>query len=85
MIASSRQDDIVYAELTVRENFIFSGKFQLPAGTPTKEIEDLADETMASLGLSRVMHSIVGDVTRRGVSGGEKVTNLCSMQVEDYT
>ena len=37
-----------------------------------KEIEDLADETMANLGLSRVMHSIVGDVTRRGVSGGEK-------------
>ena len=36
------------------------------------EIKDLADETMASLGLSRVMHSIVGDVTRRGVSGGEK-------------
>lgn len=27
---------------------------------------------MASLGLSRVMHSIVGDVNRRGVSGGEK-------------
>jgi ABC-type multidrug transport system ATPase subunit len=64
------QDDIVYAELTVRENFIFSGKFQLPKGTPMQEIEDLADETMASLGLSRVMHSIVGDVTRRGVSGG---------------
>lgn len=66
------QDDIVYAELTVRENFVFSGKFQLPKGTPMQEIEDLADETMASLGLSRVMHSIVGDVTRRGVSGGEK-------------
>ncbi|CAB9522559.1 Putative white-brown complex homolog protein 30 [Seminavis robusta] len=66
------QDDIVYAELTVRENFIFSGRFQLPKDTSTKDIEDLADATMANLGLSRVMHSIVGDVTRRGVSGGEK-------------
>ena len=59
----------MYAELTVRENLIFSGKFQLPRGTPLSDIEDLADETMASLGLSRVMNSIVGDVTRRGVSG----------------
>jgi len=66
------QDDIVYAELTVRENLIFSGKFQLPGDTPREEIEDLADETMAGLGLSRVMNSIVGDVNRRGVSGGEK-------------
>ena len=56
----------------MRENFVFSGQFQLPKGTPIEEIEDLADETMANLGLSRVMHSIVGDVTRRGVSGGEK-------------
>ena len=66
------QDDIVYSELTVRENLIFSGKFQLPKGTPIQEIEDLADATMASLGLSCVMHSIVGDVHRRGISGGEK-------------
>jgi ABC-type multidrug transport system ATPase subunit len=58
--------------LTVRENFIFAGRFQLPKGTPKKEIADLADATMANLGLSRVMHSVVGDVTRRGVSGGEK-------------
>ncbi|CAB9510243.1 Putative white-brown complex homolog protein 30 [Seminavis robusta] len=66
------QDDIVFAELTVRENLIFSGKFQLPNGTPLDEIEDLADKTMAALGLSRVMNSMVGDVRRRGVSGGEK-------------
>ena len=51
---------------------MFSGRFQLPSGTPLSEIEDLADETLASLGLSRVADSIVGDVTRRGVSGGEK-------------
>jgi ABC-type multidrug transport system ATPase subunit len=32
----------------------------------------MANATMASLGLSRVANSVVGDVTRRGVSGGEK-------------
>lgn len=62
----------MYAELTVRENLIFAGRFRLPAGTPEEEIEDLADATLANLGLSRVANSPVGDVRRRGVSGGEK-------------
>ncbi|KAL3921731.1 MAG: hypothetical protein SGILL_002591 [Bacillariaceae sp.] len=66
------QDDIVYAELTVRENLIYSGKFRLPKATPIEEIEELADETLASLGLSRVANSPVGDIRRRGVSGGER-------------
>ncbi|VEU38252.1 unnamed protein product [Pseudo-nitzschia multistriata] len=66
------QDDIVYAELTVRENFIFAGKFRLPKGTSDKEVQELVDETIANLGLARVANSPVGDVKRRGVSGGEK-------------
>ena len=66
------QDDIVFAELTVRENLMYSGRFRLPRGTPLREIEDLADSVLANLGLSRKANSIVGDVTRRGVSGGEK-------------
>lgn len=66
------QDDIVFAELTVRENLMYSGRFRLPRGTPLQEIEDLADTVLANLGLSRKANSIVGDVTRRGVSGGEK-------------
>ncbi|CAJ1948621.1 unnamed protein product [Cylindrotheca closterium] len=66
------QDDVVYAELTVRENLVFAGKLSLPRGTAIDEIEDLADSTLANLGLSRVANSLVGDVKRRGVSGGEK-------------
>jgi ABC-type multidrug transport system ATPase subunit len=31
-----------------------------------------ADSTLANLGLSRVANSPVGDIKRRGVSGGEK-------------
>ena len=66
------QDDIVFAELTVRENLIYAGKFMLPKGTPMDDIEDLADDVIADLGLSRVADSLVGDITRRGISGGEK-------------
>lgn len=66
------QDDVVYAEMTVRENLIFSGRFRLPRLTSNEEIAELADETLANLGLARVADSLVGDVKRRGVSGGEK-------------
>jgi len=55
------QDDSLYEQLTVRENFIFSGMFQLPEGTPMIEIEDLADATMANLDLCRIMHNLVGE------------------------
>ena len=66
------QEDIVYADLTVRENLLYSGRLKLPAGTTEDEIAELADETMAALGLSRIANSLVGDARCRGVSGGEK-------------
>ena len=71
-IDRSTQDDIVWPSLTVRENLVFSGRFRLPRGTSEGDIEDLADLTLASLGLSRVAESHVGDVNKRGVSGGER-------------
>lgn len=58
--------------MTVGETLLYSGRLQLPAGTSEKEIAELADETMAALALSRIANSLVGDATRRGVSGGEK-------------
>lgn len=67
-----KRDDIVFAELTVKENLVFAGKFKLPRGTPLDDIEKLADDVIADLGLTRVANSMVGDVHRRGVSGGEK-------------
>ncbi len=52
---------------------MFAGKFQLPGSTKTKDIKELAEETMASLGLTPVADSIVGDESRRGVSGGKSM------------
>ena len=51
---------------------MFAGKLRLPRGTPLSKIEDLADDVIADLRLTKVSSSIVGDVTRRGISGGEK-------------
>jgi len=66
------QEDIVYPDLTVKENLLYAGRLTLPAGTRREEIAELADEVMASLGLSRIANSLVGDARRRGISGGEK-------------
>jgi len=56
----------------VQENLLFAGKFRLPKGTSSGDINFIAEQTMSSLGLSRVADSIVGDVTVRGISGGER-------------
>ena len=66
------QDDIVWPNLTVKENLVFSGRFRLPKGTDEEDIDELADFTLANLGLSRVADNPVGDVSNRGVSGGER-------------
>jgi ABC-type multidrug transport system ATPase subunit len=66
------QDDIVFADLTVMENFIYNGLLRLPKGTKLEEIQELAEETVTSLGLRRVAHNLVGDHRKRSLSGGEK-------------
>ena len=66
------QDDILYTDLTVRENLVYAGRFRLPAGTSDQELNALADQVLASLALSHIGNSLVGDINRRGISGGEK-------------
>lgn len=51
---------------------MYNGLLRLPRGTPIDEIKELAEETVASLGLRRVAHNLVGDHQNRGLSGGEK-------------
>lgn len=66
------KDDVMHAELTIKENFLFTGKLTLPRGTSIHDILALTSDVITDLGLNRVANSIVGDISRRGVSGGEK-------------
>jgi ABC-type multidrug transport system ATPase subunit len=54
------------------ENLLFAGKFRLPRGTSSEEIRMIAEEILSRLGLARVAQSLVGNVSKRGISGGEK-------------
>ncbi|TPX55433.1 hypothetical protein PhCBS80983_g05319 [Powellomyces hirtus] len=66
------QEDVMLRELTVRENILHAARVKLPSAWTNKEIEDYTEAVIASLGLSHVAHSIIGDETTRGVSGGQR-------------
>ncbi|KAL7746683.1 hypothetical protein RI367_007962 [Sorochytrium milnesiophthora] len=66
------QEDVMLRELTVRENILHAARIKLPADWTSRDINDYADAVVASLRLSHVAHTQVGDETQRGVSGGQR-------------
>jgi len=66
------QDDIMLRELTVRENIQFSARVRLPPTWTREQVESHVDAVIGALGLQEVQHSVVGDSTNRGISGGQR-------------
>jgi ABC-type multidrug transport system ATPase subunit len=66
------QDDIVFPELTVRENILHSARCRLPASWRDKEIQDHVDSLLACLQLTHVKHLRVGDPVKPAISGGQR-------------
>ncbi|KAJ3321188.1 hypothetical protein HDV06_004531 [Boothiomyces sp. JEL0866] len=56
------QEDVMHRDMTVRENISYSAKIKLPSTWKSSEIDEL----------SHVAHSIIGDETSRGISGGQR-------------
>ncbi len=61
------QDDLVYSDLTVRENIEYSSC--LKRGQFDKA---LIENIITNLGLSKVADKIVGSIENRGISGGQR-------------
>lgn len=75
------QDDVLLPELTVRENVAFSARMRLPrSGWDEARVQRHVDAIVDSLGLTEVADSLVGDASRRGISGGQK--KRCSIGLE---
>lgn len=72
------QDDTLMAELTVREHVTFAARMRLPRkGWPEARLSRHVSAVLDVLGLTGVADSQVGDVSRRGISGGQrKRTNI---------
>lgn len=66
------QEDILYADLTVREILLFAAKLRLPAAMSEAEKVSRADEIIRVLGLNHIADSRIGSHEKRGISGGER-------------
>ena len=68
------QEDTVYGDLTVRENLEFSAQLRLPSSDvwTNEKKEALVKSVLDIIGLAHIKHSLVGDVKKRGISGGQK-------------
>eukprot|EP00638_Chattonella_subsalsa_P009328 CAMPEP_0117741362 /NCGR_PEP_ID=MMETSP0947-20121206/4872_1 /TAXON_ID=44440 /ORGANISM="Chattonella subsalsa, Strain CCMP2191" /LENGTH=571 /DNA_ID=CAMNT_0005557613 /DNA_START=386 /DNA_END=2098 /DNA_ORIENTATION=+ len=65
------QADALYPLLTVRETLAYAASFRI-ANKTHKEKQRIVDATLATLKLTGVQNTIVGDELNRGISGGEK-------------
>ncbi|CAK9051481.1 Putative white-brown complex homolog protein 30 (Putative non-intrinsic ABC protein 12) (WBC-related protein 1) [Durusdinium trenchii] len=66
------QDDIVHEHLTVREQLYYSARLRNAEGTPPAMINNIVEDVLNVMQLLDVQHSLVGDVEKRGISGGQR-------------
>lgn len=65
------QDDILFGELTVFENLLFTARIREPLAA-LDELEIRIDDVLESLKLSEFKHARVGTVESKGLSGGQR-------------
>lgn len=66
------QDDALFAQLTVRETLLYSARLRLPGSMSLAEKAARVEDILTQLGLARCADTLVGNESRRGVSGGER-------------
>ncbi|CAK9071121.1 Putative white-brown complex homolog protein 30 (Putative non-intrinsic ABC protein 12) (WBC-related protein 1) [Durusdinium trenchii] len=66
------QDDIVHEHLTVREQLYYSARLRNAEDTPREMINNIVEDVLNVMQLLDVQHSIVGNVEKRGISGGQR-------------
>ncbi|CAD6506021.1 BgTH12-06953 [Blumeria graminis f. sp. triticale] len=66
------QDDVLMAELTVRENIMHSARIRLPSTWTDTECTVHVDTLISCLGLSHVQNNVVGDAVESYISGGQR-------------
>ncbi len=66
------QDDLLYAELTVREAITYSARSRLPSDYSPDEVERRVEQTLEDLGLEHIANTVIGSPTRKILSGGQR-------------
>ena len=71
------QDDVLFANLTIRETFEFAARMRLPSEVSEETKMALVSQIISELGLSKAQNTRIGNEFIRGISGGErKRTNI---------
>ncbi|EFC48354.1 predicted protein, partial [Naegleria gruberi] len=76
-----QQEDCMHRELTVEECIYFSARTRLNAKVSQKTIDSIVDGVIQILDLNHVRHSIIGDETKRGISGGQRKRVSIAMEL----
>ena len=67
------QEDIMLAELTVKENIAYSAELRLPRNWSSRKKKLLVRKIISMLGLTHIRHSLIGSAgTHASISGGER-------------
>jgi ABC-type multidrug transport system ATPase subunit len=66
------QDDLVHAELSVEESLFYSGRLRLSADASDDDVREQVDRVLDELELGGIRGNRIGDVLRRGISGGQR-------------
>eukprot|EP01121_Diplochlamys_sp_Union-15-3_P016345 TRINITY_DN5544_c0_g1_i2.p1 TRINITY_DN5544_c0_g1~~TRINITY_DN5544_c0_g1_i2.p1 ORF type:complete len:110 (-),score=17.98 TRINITY_DN5544_c0_g1_i2:30-359(-) len=59
-------------EMKVKEVLMHSALTRLPANMSTEKKEKLVEDVLELLGLSELKYAPIGDVEKRGISGGQR-------------
>jgi ABC-type multidrug transport system ATPase subunit len=65
------QNDIMHANLTVFETLVYTSRIRLPEVSKIEQMRNV-NHAISQLRLDNVQHSIIGDESKRGISGGQK-------------
>lgn len=66
------QEDTLLGSFTVRETMLYTAAFTLPYGIGLPERERIVANLITDLGLDSCRDTIIGDMFRKGISGGQK-------------
>ncbi|CEM05801.1 unnamed protein product [Vitrella brassicaformis CCMP3155] len=74
-----QQEDLFFANLTVKEHLMYQARMRLPRSLSDGEKEQQVDAVLHRLGLLKCQHSLIGQ--RRGISGGERKRLSCATEI----
>eukprot|EP00929_Paragymnodinium_shiwhaense_P005197 TRINITY_DN10682_c0_g4_i1.p1 TRINITY_DN10682_c0_g4~~TRINITY_DN10682_c0_g4_i1.p1 ORF type:complete len:772 (+),score=151.12 TRINITY_DN10682_c0_g4_i1:113-2428(+) len=72
MVGFVPQDDVVYQNLTVREQIHFSARLRNEMGLSKDRLRHITDDVLNVMQIDRIQDSITGGVESRGISGGQR-------------